>query len=71
MKYYNVCYTGFVGICMVIGANYGILNSKDNIIGPAISGGAIGTIIGITSPITIPVAVLCSPSILYRMYKGK
>ena len=41
------------------------------IIGPALGAGALGCIIGITSPITIPVAILCSPSILYRMFQDK
>ena len=46
------------------------LLSKEVLMGAAALGaGAVGCIIGITSPITIPVAILCSPSILYRMYK--
>jgi hypothetical protein len=70
VKYYDLCYVGIIGISTIVGANYGILNSKDGIIGPALGAGAVGCIIGITSPILVPVAVLCSPSILYRMFQS-
>ena len=72
-KYYDVYYAGIVGLSTIVGANYGVLTSPSGsgIIGPALGAGALGCIIGITSPITIPVAILCSPSILYRMFQDK
>jgi hypothetical protein len=72
-KYYDVYYSGVIGLCTIVGANYGVLTSPSGsgIIGPALGAGAVGCIIGITSPIIVPVAILCSPSILYRMCQGK
>ncbi len=56
----------------VIGANVCLCetNNTDGIVFPAIIGAISGGLITLSAPFTIPVLVLCTPSIIYRNLKS-
>ena len=67
---YGPTHLKLAAVGAVIGANVCLCSTDntDGFIGPMLVGAWTGAAVVMSAPITIPIAVLCTPSIIYKKY---